>query len=114
MIDEIIKLKGIHKTADVEERITGEVMKEMVAAAVAGRGNDDEAAAPPTTPAPVHVVSQFQIRKNFHSSTVWNTLLNKRISFSSSKRWIPKNPDPFLTSYPYGLCKARDDSAIND
>ena len=99
-----MKHKGIHRTATVEETLTGEKMREICAAAAHG-ANDG----------PVVTLSQFQIRKDVRRQEVWNTNLLKCVAFSSNKRWFKKGEsDPHLTSLPYGFCRVYPHTIIDN
>ena len=99
LVAQVLKLKGIHKTHRVQKLITGPIMRKLVTAYAEEK----------QVPAPIFV-PQFQISKNFHRSLVWSTDMIKRIAFQSTKRWIPSNPDPYLTSLPFGFCKLPPDA----
>ena len=50
-------------------------------------------------------VPHFQMKIDARSQTIKNLIVEKSYSTASlgSKRWIPKDPDCHLTSYPFGL-----------
>ncbi len=50
-------------------------------------------------------VPHFHMKIDPRRATIKNQIIYKQYSTASlgSKRWIPENPDMYLTSYPFGL-----------